>query len=71
MDFKSYTKKEVREALEKGEKIFALNTDSGEDDILIGDYETALMTTLEFFGWEALPDQWELEECTDYIHGYL
>jgi len=69
LKLKSHTEKEILKAVQKGKRIFALDTGTdGEDDTLIGTYEKCLADTLHHFEIDRLPEHWELTEITKTIY---
>lgn len=70
MNFRSYSKKEIKKAFSEGKKVFVLDTGSaGEDDILIAEpgegREDILADVLAHYEVAELPEGWTLEEI-DY-----
>ena len=60
MQFRSHTRREIAEALANGAQAWALDTNSGDDDVLIGKREEVTSDVLDHFDIEALPEGWEL-----------
>jgi len=60
---RSHTEKEVRDALERGEEVWLLDTDGdGEDDVLIGDWYEVMEDIFYHFGMDKFPPRWELRK---------
>ena len=65
MNYRSHAKEEVIDALKQGKKAFALDTgNSGEDDVLIGNYDDVLTDVLSHHELAELPEGWELREIS-------
>ena len=63
MNYRSHAKKEIIEALKQGKKVFALDTgNSGEDDVLIGNYDDVLTDVLSHHELAELPIGWALTQ---------
>ena len=63
MNFRSHEKKEIREALKKGQEVWALDTGtSGNDDHLIGTHQEVLAEILNYHEIEELPENWTLDK---------
>ena len=60
MHFRSHSKNEVAAALAAGEQAWALDTTTGDDDVLIGSLEEVTRDVLEHFYLEELPEGWSL-----------
>ena len=60
MNYRSYSRMVVSVALAAGEHAWALNTDTGDDDVLLGSLEDVTGDVLDHFELEALPSGWEL-----------
>ena len=63
LKLKSHSEEEIRAAIARGEKVFALDTgNDGEDDTLIGNKEECLADILRHHEIDELPDRWTLIE---------
>ena len=60
MNFRSHTREEVRDAIANGDQAYLLNTNTGDDDVLLGSAEEVLQDALAHFELEDLPDSWSL-----------
>jgi len=58
---KSHTLEEVRNALNEGTPVWIVDTGtSGNDDVLIGDYDEVLTDFLFYLELDELPKDWEI-----------
>jgi len=60
MNFRSHSKNEVRDAIANGDQAWALDTATGDDDVLIGELGAVTRDILDHFEREELPEGWEL-----------
>ena len=60
MNFRSHSRAEVAEAIAAGGQAWALDTNTGDDDVLLGPLEEVTGDVLDYFELEALPSGWEL-----------
>ena len=69
-NYRSHTETEITAALLRGEKVWALDTaNQGDDDHIIGTYESVLSDVLNHHEMEELPEEWSLDRvpAPDYI----
>ncbi len=63
MRLKSWTKKEIKQALAAGKPVFELDTSNeDEDDVLIGTWEQCLEEILDYYEVDDLPENWTLTQ---------
>jgi hypothetical protein len=66
MNFKSHTRTQIVEALERHIPVYELDTANyGEDDVLTGSFQECLSDVLAYFDLEYLPVDWNLRRV-DY-----
>lgn len=67
MNYRSHTEEEIRDALARGARVWALDTGSdGEDDVLIGSREDVFQDICSFHdGISEMPPHWRLKPFED------
>ena len=60
MNFRSHSRAEVAEAIAAGGQAWALDTNTGDDDVLLGSADDVLQDALAHFELDALPSGWSL-----------
>ena len=64
---KSHSKDQIREAFLRGLRITLLETDTGDDDVLIGDVDECMDDVMYYHSLEDFPTGWSLRDCTSAI----
>mgnify|MGYP001113163474 CR=1 FL=1 len=62
MNQRSHNDREIRDALAQGQQVWALDTDTGDDDVLIGLYDEVLHDVLVHHELDQLPENWSLDQ---------
>ena len=62
MNQRSHTDREIRDALAQGHQVWALDTTTGDDDVLIGTLDEVLHDVLVHHELEQLPEDWSLDQ---------
>lgn len=65
--YKSHSKDQIREAFLRGLRITLLDTDTGDDDVLIGDVDECMDDVLDHHGLEDFPSDWNILDRTAAI----
>jgi len=67
MNIRSHSKKQILDAQQAGQTVFALDTgDYGEDDVLIGTEAECRADVMNYHDLDSWPEGWELNEVTDF-----
>ena len=61
MNQRSHNDREIRDAFSQGQQVWALDTDTGDDDVLIGTLDEVLHDVLVHHELDQLPDSWSLD----------